>query len=77
MIDNHHFLGHIANDTVKDHSTKDIYNEISEIKNNAIFDEFEDKIVFLTAKRNIKKDEEILVAYNYGYWIDYTDYINL
>jgi hypothetical protein len=69
----------MANDGVKGHSTKnsfnikdyEIYNKISKIKNNASFEEFKGISVYLKATRNIQKDEEILVAYNYGYWTCY------
>ncbi len=76
-IDNYNMLGHMPNDGVKGHSTRDnyifqdeeIYNNVSRLKNNSEFEIHESTYVYLMATKNIRKDEEILVSYNYGYWI--------
>ena len=71
------FLGHMINDGAKSHSTKSNYNEkdhdiyirISLLKRNVVFNIKNDNIVFITAIKDIAKDEEILITYNYNYWV--------
>jgi SET domain-containing protein len=65
------YLGHFCNDGARGHSEKDkkIYETVSILKSNAYFKNICDCMMAITAIKDIKKDEEILVTYGHGYWI--------
>lgn len=65
------YLGHICNDGARGHTEKDkqIYEKVSVIKSNAYFKNIHDCMMAVTAIKDIKKDDEILVTYGHGYWL--------
>lgn len=79
LIDNPIFLGHMINDGYKYQTEKNILNkeDIQEYvieaisKNNSRFYNINGKgiLIGIIAIKDIKKDEEILIPYNYNYWM--------
>jgi len=69
---NSSYLGHLCNDSVRGHTKKDkeIYENITMLKSNAIFYNICDCIIAVVALKDIKIDEEILVPYGHDYWIN-------
>jgi len=65
------YLENFCNDGARGHSEKDkkIYETVSILKSNAYFKNICDCMMAITAIKDIKKDEEILVTYGHGYWI--------
>jgi SET domain-containing protein len=80
LIDDPIFLGHMINDGCRGHSYNEdnlikkdceLYNKLAPLKNNSKFEYFGETCIGIVATKDIKKDEEILVTYNYNYWIDH------
>ena len=82
LTDDCNFVGHMINDGIKGHSTEDdintldnnIYNNITGLKNNSRFKIIDDYCVAIVSTRDITKDEEILIGYNYAYWVEHNTY---
>lgn len=76
IINNTFFLAHIANDGYRSHSitnnkkNRNKYKKNTMEKSNSVFYKHKG-VIQLTAYKNIKKDEEILVSYGLGYWVGY------
>ena len=60
LIDNPAYIGHMINDS-PDFNPNNCNSEFYDMKNNLG--------VMIRAKKNIKKDEEILLSYGRGYWL--------
>ena len=80
LIDDPIFLGHMINDGCRGHSYNDdnlikkdceLYNKLTLLKNNSKFEIIGEICIVIIATKDIKKDEEILVTYNYKYWMDH------
>ena len=69
-------VGHICNDGYKHNfetnnkKNRNKYNKKAKEYNNAMFLECDDSIINIVSIKNIKKDEEILVAYGFNYWLN-------
>ncbi len=76
FINNLSLVGHICNDGYKHNfetnnkKNRNKYNKKNKIHNNAMFLENKDNIIQVVSFKNIKKDEEILVAYGFNYWLN-------
>jgi SET domain-containing protein len=66
------YLGHICNDGARGRCQKDrdIYNKITLIKSNAMYNVICDSIVAVIAIKDINIGDEILVSYTHNYWIN-------
>lgn len=69
-------VGHMCNDGYKHNfetnnkKNRNSYNKKSKLYNNAMFLECDDSIINIVSTKNIKKNEEILVAYGFNYWLE-------
>lgn len=74
-VDDPRYLGHMCNDGARSHSKEDIqlYIRVSRLKCNADFTLVSGCHVAITATKDIKEGEEILVTYGPGYWKSYYD----
>lgn len=75
IIDNADFLAHMANDAMVVNSSSfgikqsEIYDTVSNIKNNATLEVRDVSCIFIRAVKDIKKGDEITIPYGYNYWV--------
>lgn len=76
FINNMSLVGHICNDGYKHNfetnskKNRNKYNKKAKEYNNSVFVPCDDRIVNIVSSKQIKKDEEILVAYGFNYWFN-------
>jgi len=76
FINNMSLVGHICNDGYKHNfetnnkKNRNKYNKKAKEYNNSIYLPSDDGIINIVSFKNIKKDEEILVAYGFNYWLN-------